>query len=157
MRRVALLAIRAYQRYISPRKGFCCAYRVHTGHASCSNLGYRAIRMHGIAIGLALLQHRTRLCGIAHRRHIPARRIHHSGQRGVCDVGCDLPCDANCDVPGSCDCHQVSRYLTCCDCSGCDWPSKSNRKSSEREKYVYIPPKATFGKPPSGSGEQSGA
>ncbi len=32
----ASAAIGMYQRYISPHKGFCCAYRVHTGRRSCS-------------------------------------------------------------------------------------------------------------------------
>ena len=38
MRALALVAIGAYQRYVSPYKGFCCAYRAHTSRASCSAL-----------------------------------------------------------------------------------------------------------------------
>ena len=44
-------AIGAYQRYLSPYKGFCCAYRAHTGRASCSALGARVIRRHGLLAG----------------------------------------------------------------------------------------------------------
>jgi putative component of membrane protein insertase Oxa1/YidC/SpoIIIJ protein YidD len=47
-----LTLIRLYQRHVSPRKGFACAYRVHTGCASCSHLGYRAIRRYGVWQGL---------------------------------------------------------------------------------------------------------
>ncbi len=36
MQRLVLWAIEVYQRHLSPRKGFSCAYRCHTGHASCS-------------------------------------------------------------------------------------------------------------------------
>ena len=48
MKSVALPGIRLAQRWISPRKRFPCAYRVHTGNASCSWLGYRAIRRFGV-------------------------------------------------------------------------------------------------------------
>ena len=54
-RSFALWAIVAYQRFVSPYKGFCCAYAFHTGHASCSTLGYRAIRRRGIPAGNAIL------------------------------------------------------------------------------------------------------
>jgi putative component of membrane protein insertase Oxa1/YidC/SpoIIIJ protein YidD len=33
---LATAAIGGYQRFISPYKGFCCAYRFHTGRRSCS-------------------------------------------------------------------------------------------------------------------------
>ena len=35
----ALAAIRFYQRWISPYKGFRCAYGAHSGRCSCSTLG----------------------------------------------------------------------------------------------------------------------
>lgn len=56
------LLIAGYQRYVSPYKGFCCAYRVHTGRASCSTLGRRVIRAHGLFGGLVLLSQRFRRC-----------------------------------------------------------------------------------------------
>ncbi|WP_442909173.1 membrane protein insertion efficiency factor YidD [Ideonella sp. BN130291] len=148
MRRAALLLIRAYQRYVSPYKGFCCAYRGHTGRASCSALGYRAIRRHGIFGGLFLLQQRTHKCGVVHRRHkgTPMPRLH--AQRGLCDIGCDLPggCDLpschGCDLPGSNKLSGVCDCLSCCDCGGCDWPDRRRRKRGD-EKYVYIPPRTT--------------
>ena len=70
MTRLFVLAvIRLYQRHLSPHKGFHCAYRVHTGRASCSALGYRVVRRHGVFAGLGLIRERTQLCGVAHRRH----------------------------------------------------------------------------------------
>jgi putative component of membrane protein insertase Oxa1/YidC/SpoIIIJ protein YidD len=141
MRSLALLVIRAYQRFVSPYKGFCCAYKVHTGRASCSALGYRAIRRHGVLSGLVILRRRTSLCGIAHRRcFVPAPR-HHMSQRGDCDLPCDLPCDAGCDFPDHCGARKLSDFVSCCDCGSCDWPSKDRRRSTEREKDVHIPPK----------------
>ena len=147
MRSAALAAIQFYQRYVSPFKGFCCAYRQHTGRASCSALGYRAVRRFGVLSGLALVRERTSRCGIAHRRFTLHSRPSLHAQQGVCDVGCDLPCDANCDLPCHSGCElpsgrtfsNVCNYFSCCDCGSCDWPSR-RRKSSAEEKYVYIPP-----------------
>lgn len=107
-RPLLLLAIRAYQRYISPYKGFSCAYRVHTGCASCSAFGYRAIRRYGSVDGLTVLRRRLKLCGETYRHHHPSQPINY--QRGDCDPGCDLSCDhgAACDTAGNC--------LDCADC-----------------------------------------
>ena len=56
--RWALRAIRAYQRHLSPRKGFCCAHRGATGGDSCSAHGYRVIARCGLRKGLRLLRRR---------------------------------------------------------------------------------------------------
>lgn len=115
MKFLVLSAIRVYQLAISPYKGFCCAYAAHTGHASCSALGYRAIRRLGVWHGLSALDRRLQKCGIAHRRH----HSHVLGrQGGFLDCGgCDV---GSCDV-GSCD---------------CDW---RRRSSSDDDQYVVIP------------------
>ena len=91
--RLALWAIRLYQRHLSPIKGYSCAYRAATGRQGCSAYGYRAIARHGLAAGLALLDRRLYRCGEIHRSRTaaPAARnpvLHH--QRGDCDcIGCD--------------------------------------------------------------------
>lgn len=145
MRRVVLAAIRSYQLYVSPYKGFCCAYRELTGRASCSAFGYRAVRRYGVFSGLGLVRQRTHLCGVVHRRYRPSvRRLH--PEQGVCDLGCDLPCDGchapdGCDLPSTRTVSNVCDYLSCCDCGSCDWPSRKRRKANrESERYVYIPP-----------------
>lgn len=118
--RLALWAIRCYQRHLSPRKGFSCAYRVHRGGASCSAHGYRMIQRHGLALGLALLRRRLRRCGEAHEgaRSLPNPVLRY--QRGECDL---LPCDCHpgaakgalCELgcQGACDygCNKVDRWL----------------------------------------------
>ncbi|VEB44117.1 Uncharacterised protein [Chromobacterium violaceum] len=48
---LALCLIRIYQRHLSPRKGFGCAYRAGTGRAGCSGLAFRAIRRYGLRRG----------------------------------------------------------------------------------------------------------
>jgi uncharacterized protein len=141
MRDWILGAIRFYQQYISPYKGFCCAYRFHTGHASCSTLGYRAVRRFGLIDGLGLLRRRLYLCGVAHRRFSPSKRRPHKSQRGDCDLGCDLPCDGDWDMPSMKSCRplDVLDYADVCDC---DWPTRDDKRKKKRDDYVYVPPRA---------------
>lgn len=139
MRALLLATISAYQRYISPHKGFGCAYRIHTGRSSCSSLGFRAVRRYGVLAGLAILRRRTYLCGVVHRRHARLPRYSFQKQRGFCDLGCDIPCDLSCDLPDFPSCSSVSDLASFCDCGGCDWPSRKNKKA-EGERYIYIPP-----------------
>lgn len=137
MRFLVLSAIRLYQRHISPYKGFCCAYGLHTGRGSCSALGFRAVRRFGAINGLKVLRNRLLLCGVAHRRYGPSRARPHRSQRGDCDLSCDLPVDGGCDMPDLKSCR-VSDVLGCADGCSCDWPSRDKKG---REKDIYIPPK----------------
>ncbi len=99
MRNLLLSLIRLYKRLLSPRKGFSCAYRVNTGQASCSTLGFRAIRRFGSAKGLSLLHKRMRLCkASAQQRQLNSTRPLRT-QRGDCD--CALP---EFDLSGLADC-----------------------------------------------------
>jgi len=132
MRYIALITIRFYQQFLSPHKGFFCAYRVHTGRASCSQLGYRAIQRWGVWGGIRVLRSRLFRCGVAHRRYGP-RPQHWQRQAGFCDVSCDLPCDVD---PGSLACDGLSS-CTPCDCG--DW---SFRRKKDEERWVHIPPYA---------------
>lgn len=153
MRHLALAFIRFYQRHLSPRKGFCCAYRTHTGRQSCSALGYRAVRRFGVIGGVRVLQARTQLCGVAHRRFSPPRRLPPLAQRGVCDVGCDLPCDGSCHLPSCNACNSLGTPLECacrladCGSSSCgDWPSRKDAREREAEAGIYLPPQRNPGR-----------
>lgn len=124
----ALAAIRGYQRFISPHKGFSCAYRCHTGCASCSALGFRAIRRYGVWRGIGVLRRRFARCAFVHRRYsappMPASRLL---QAGFCDLSCD------------------GLDLDCCDFASCDLPRgcSDRRASQKRDKhaeYLHIPP-----------------
>ena len=137
-RRIALAAIRVYQVRVSPYKGFCCAYRQHTGRASCSELGRRAIRRRGLLQGLAVLRRRMARCGVVHRRTLGEMRRLPASQRGVCDLGCDLPCDL--DLPDGRGLSRLCDLASCCDCGSCDWPDRKNRRRREQDRQVYIPP-----------------
>lgn len=124
-RGLGLLAIRLYQRHVSPHKGYACAWRCHTGGASCSTLGYRAVRRHGLLGGLELIRQRTRRCGDIHRRHHPPRPRPLLAQRG----DCDLPCAIGCDGPGNGGLSNICEGFS--DCASCDWPSR--KKDDRRE------------------------
>jgi putative component of membrane protein insertase Oxa1/YidC/SpoIIIJ protein YidD len=58
----AIALIRAYQRHLSPLKGYRCAHRARTGRASCSEFARRAIARRGVVRGLVLLRLRLRAC-----------------------------------------------------------------------------------------------
>uniref|UniRef100_UPI00406C6297 membrane protein insertion efficiency factor YidD n=1 Tax=Rhodoferax sp. GW822-FHT02A01 TaxID=3141537 RepID=UPI00406C6297 len=121
-----------YQRYVSPLKGFVCAYRMHTGRCSCSEIGFRAIRRYGLRTGFGVLRMRMNLCGVAHQRFLSKKpSLFFRYQRGHCD----LPIDVGCL---SCGCDLASSF------GSCDIPW--NTRSRGNDKYVYIPPNSGIGK-----------
>lgn len=151
MKRLALTAIRLYQRYISPYKGFCCAYRFHTGKASCSALGFRAIQQHGVLAGLGILHKRLQRCSIAHRRYgLPQTPLHRwQKQSGFCDIDCgDCPDFGSCDNI-ACDCPS-----SLCDLSNINRPC-GKYASHPKETDVHIPPQVSHNPMASLSGKLS--
>jgi putative component of membrane protein insertase Oxa1/YidC/SpoIIIJ protein YidD len=121
--RCALGAIRAYQRHLSPRKGFSCALRAATGGRSCSAYGYRVIARCGLRKGLRLLRRRLDACGRQHQHRGGPLRYQH----GECDPGCDLACDVG-DVASGV-------YDVLGTCSSCDFGSwgRSNKKLKAKD------------------------
>lgn len=148
MKSLALNAIRFYQRFISPHKGFSCAYASVSGHGSCSALGYRAIRRYGVWQGIALLDQRLKKCGVAYRRHCrPILKGPLTRQAGFLDCACDMPssCDLPCDGVSGChmphfpdSCDEMMRHcgdaVSCPGCD-CDW----RRRKQTDDEYVDIP------------------
>ena len=57
----------AYQKYISPHKGFCCAHRVHNGSDSCSAWAIRIIKKHGLFLLIPLMLRRFKACANAYK------------------------------------------------------------------------------------------
>ena len=101
--RLALAAIIAYQKHLSPRKGFACAHRVWHGGASCSEFVRRAIEQHGLREAVPLARARFGACKAAAQEMRLARAQSGGGQddkkkrRGDRSSGlnwCDLPCGA---------------------------------------------------------------
>jgi putative component of membrane protein insertase Oxa1/YidC/SpoIIIJ protein YidD len=58
----AIVAIRGYQRFISPHKGYRRAYGVLYGSPSCSESVKRSIRQYRVVGGLILLRQRFQAC-----------------------------------------------------------------------------------------------
>jgi len=129
---LALAAIRFYQRFVSPYKGFSCALRVATGGASCSAYGHAVIARFGLLRGLGLLQRRFELCGHVYRRAhaCPPLHLRLKYQRGFCDAPCDLPCDG----PGHCASADTIVDAASCvfDASDCCQPSRTGRLQRAR-------------------------
>ena len=59
---VGLFLIHLYQKYLSPIKGYSCAYAFHTGSYSCSAFGVKAIEKKGLFIGSKLINRRFKKC-----------------------------------------------------------------------------------------------
>lgn len=139
-RQALLAAIRFYKRRLSPHKGFSCAYRVHTGCASCSTLGHRAVARYGVVRGLGVLRLRLEQCRLERERHgrspSPTFRPMRAQAGFVdCDLPCDGPCDGPCDA-SSCDVAPDD----CCDGDGCDWLPSRRTRDPVRERGRRLPP-----------------
>lgn len=103
MKPAILLAITAYQRYLSPYKGFHCAFARHTGRDTCSGYGYRVFARYGTRRGYLLLRRRFAACSNVACQHARQAPVSQGGlalrQGGFIDCGgCDLPNCDNCDV-----------------------------------------------------------
>ena len=72
--RFAAAAIRAYQRWISPYKGFRCAHRVLHGGHSCSEYARLAVLQHGVAGAWPGVRQQFRACHRAFRALREQRR-----------------------------------------------------------------------------------
>ena len=117
---LACWLIAIYQRYLSPRKGFRCAYGVLSGRDSCSRFASRAIRRNGVVAGGQLTRRRFDKCRRASHvldyeraRDRKDRRERPLWWMNGCDPGCgnvDAACCAGdaalhgcCELPGACN------------------------------------------------------
>ncbi len=112
---IALGGIWAYQRYLSPRKGYRCAYSVAHGGTGCSGYAKHAIREAGLWRAIPAIRARFRDCRLAYetllneRTDERAKTKHQTNQRNrnrKCGKNCR---DASCYgaegctlLPGAC-------------------------------------------------------
>ncbi|MES3024627.1 MAG: membrane protein insertion efficiency factor YidD [Pseudomonadota bacterium] len=140
LRALALGMIRFYRRFISPYKGFRCAYCALTGNASCSTLGYRAVRRYGAFQGVQVLRGRLAKCGVAYRRyHAPGLRQglgQVNRQAGFCD--CDPGCDFSDVGGGNGICNKGGNA---CECASDILDCSSEKKKRSRYEEQHIPPR----------------
>src|SRR5579871_6111831 len=99
---LAVATITLYQRYVSPYKGFRCAFHAHHGGLSCSEYGKQMIHEHGLADGISLIFRRFHECAASARVLRFATQPGPDGRRdsnpfdasgcpcGTCDVACDV-------------------------------------------------------------------
>ncbi|NRF68774.1 membrane protein insertion efficiency factor YidD [Aquincola sp. S2] len=107
----ALKAIGVYQRYLSPYKGFCCAYRVHSGRASCSEYARRIVRRIGALALLQALPRQFARCRSAfaalrsrsEQQRAERRERRREAGRDCIENACEECGNSACDV-GACDC-----------------------------------------------------
>lgn len=143
MRHALIAAIRAYQRHLSPRKGYGCAYRLVHGGSGCSGVGLRLVRRYGVWQGVWLLRQRLRRCQQAQRQRL-ARLHWQSGAVGCEEALCCSAADPACS--GLCGLASVGQQTpqnqnpkthtprlqrghcdtSCCECAqicgACDFP-----------------------------------
>jgi len=124
---LAVAAINGYQRHLSPRKGFRCAYRVLHGTESCSQYAKRVIGERGLWAGFFAVRLRFAECHAAaavlraeatDENNAPPRRrfFGNSWRDSVCDGFSDVTCcfglEACGDLIGP-GCEGA--------CGGCSW------------------------------------
>ena len=126
MRSLALQAIVAYQRYLSPHKGFCCAYRSLTGRLSCSSYAAKAIGRSGVLAGVRLTLRRLRRCSAAYAQ-APAKapRQYRAGPLHGQTGHCDFPL-------GDCHSADFDGFGDCvANCAPCDCGNPWRRKKDD--------------------------
>lgn len=135
MKKILLFAITLYQKYLSPYKGYSCAYRIYHKNngvkcTGCSGYGYKVIQRFGVITGLALLNRRLFDCHYLAEINKQKKQMYYSKQSGFVD--CDLDC-------GDCDFNCKSN--DCGDC-GCDFiedvfDKKKQTKRFNRNEKLY--------------------
>lgn len=113
MRPFFIFLITLYQRYISPYKGFRCAYGCYHQTLSCSGMVKNIIAEHGLIAGWPLIKQQFAACRLAYetlqqeddrnnRRNNRRRRQRQKRDCGTridaCDCGLDLLPDLPCDI-----------------------------------------------------------
>lgn len=95
----AIVGISGYQRYLSPRKGFACAYRVRHGGPGCSGFAKAAIQQHGLRAAIPLVRQRFAACRDAAEelQGQPGKRDNRE-KESWCETISDFQC-SDCSLP----------------------------------------------------------
>jgi len=137
---LSIKLIRFYQKFISPRKGFCCAYRKHSGGRSCSSFALVAVRRYGVSAMWRLFPKRLDDCKIAAMRlNEEEKEKENTHPCEYCEVLDNCSCAKDCDVfdGSSCgnSCHMPDS-LPCSDGCDCDF---SIRKRFNGRQLSFSP------------------
>lgn len=85
-RRSAISGINAYQRHLSPRKGFVCPHRLLYGEVSCSEYVKRMVSRKGLLATASAAPARFRDCKVA-----AAQLSRNRAQGGCIIIPCCIP------------------------------------------------------------------
>jgi len=115
--------IAAYQRYVSPHKGFACAVRVRRGGLPCSEFAKRIVLRRGVIGAAQLVRRRLRVCAATvkskptldyHPLPVPPEPKRTKRQQARdCASDALWGCDAGCDASDAFFCASAD----CGDCS----------------------------------------
>jgi len=101
---LALAVIGGYRRYVSPHKGFCCAYRVHSGKRSCSAYAQAIVKRLGAFALRTAMPRQFERCKVAFAALQKKKEEEKRKDRKWWE-NCDCnPCDAVDCVDLPCDC-----------------------------------------------------
>jgi putative component of membrane protein insertase Oxa1/YidC/SpoIIIJ protein YidD len=128
LHRVGAALIRAYQRYLSPRKGYRCAYGVLHGTGTCSSIGLDIMEQHGFWAFSRKMPLQFEACRAAaasleeeteEQKKNRRKRLRDESKKRDCSRynDCDLACDLDdiwlCDGIGDLGCSG-------CEIASCD-------------------------------------
>mgnify|MGYP005619537145 CR=1 FL=1 len=120
MKSFAIWSINLYQRHISPRKGFRCAYGVYHNNGTCSSIIKSHIQQHGVIKAYPMIRRQFDACKIAYVALLANaqeesdwdscwKKTKEQAQDQAVEEGTQCTCDAigdscTCDAGIPCDC-----------------------------------------------------
>jgi len=120
LRYVGAGLIRGYQRYLSPRKGYRCAYGVLHGNGTCSSVGLEIMRSQGVFAFLRLMPLQFDACraAVAMLQQQSEEEKQRRKKRGAMTgwSGCDSSDGFSCVDIGQCEAVECSD----CEFGSCD-------------------------------------
>ena len=115
---LAVGLIRFYQRYISPHKGFSCAYHQMTGKSSCSSYALKMVQRNGVMSLFTALPKQFSRCSSAYQTYLQQTDKRQKPQKKPKSERCGDCVDMTECVPTRA-CKDLSDCGHCdvCDCS----------------------------------------
>jgi putative component of membrane protein insertase Oxa1/YidC/SpoIIIJ protein YidD len=111
------LGIKGYQKFISPRKGYRCAYSVRHGGSGCSGAVLQIIEENSIFTWRKLIKERFSNCKIAYEEIKKEKKRRKNKKCDSCepDTCKKERWKKSCDLSDTCDCDVLD-----CDVGSCD-------------------------------------
>lgn len=109
LRLAGLAFINGYQRYLSPRKGYRCAYGVLHQDGTCSSIGKNLMREHGVLGFFRLMPTQFAACkaaALALRQDDAERRARRETMLDRCATSLDVG-ELGCEAISCCECGAV--------------------------------------------------